>query len=233
MKRVLFFALLVGCISYAQSQVLTVSYNNEAVPEGDTLSLTVTSGDEIQFRPAFHNNSSANMVCKISTERLNNTTTEVWSICTGLLCMSGNMSAPFTIAANSTYDDVHIDFAVPQDAPMGLFKINVFDTANTNVNTFFFAKVYPKVGFETVDNNASFNAYPNPATSVANIVYSNNTDNGRLVVYNMTGMLVREVALESGDGTASVNVSDLPSGVYMYGVSNGKNKPTMKKLVVK
>lgn len=235
MKRILLSALLIGCVAFAQAQVLTVSYNGVDLQNGDTVNLKAGANDEIQFTPAFHNNDQANRVCRIVTEKLNNTTSEIWSICTGMLCMSGYTSAPFTIEGNGVYDDVHIDFSVPADAPTGLFKISVYDTNSVSVRFDFYARVYNKnnTGINEARQNSFVNAYPNPATSTVSISYSNADANSQLVIYNMTGSVVRDMTLDGSEGCMQVDVSSLPAGVYMYGIKSRANVYGIKKLVVK
>ncbi len=235
MKRILLSALLIGCVAFAQAQVLTVSYNESNLQNGDTINLKAGANDEIQFTPAFHNNGSSNRVCRIAAEKIDNTTTEIWSICTGLLCVSGTTSAPFTIEGNGVYDDVHIDYTVPADAPTGLFKISVYDTNNTSVRFEFYTRVYNKnnTGIAEASQSCLVNAFPNPAVSTVSISYSNADANSLLVVYNMTGTVVREVPLNDGEGCMQVDVSSLPAGVYMYGIKSRANVYGIKKLVVK
>lgn len=235
MKKVLFIALLISCTIFAQAQTITVSYNDVDVADGDTLTLKAPANNEIQFTPAIHNNDLQAKVCKIQAEKLNNTTSEIWSICTGLLCMSGYSSAPFTIAGNSTYDDLHIDFDVPADAPMGLFKITIYDTVNTGTRAFFFVKVFNKNsnGIAEAGQSVSLRAYPNPATSEVRIDYSTNNSNSRLVVFNMTGNKVSETALAESEGSVRIDISTLSAGVYMYGIENNGKISNIKKLVVK
>ena len=234
MKRILFFALLVSCMSFTQAQILTVSYNNAEVADGDTLSLIAPANNEIQFRPIFNNNEFFNIVCRIQGEKLNNTTSEITSICT-VVCKDGYLSAPFPFPGNSTYDETVIDFDVPADAEMGLFKITIYDTANTDTRAYFFVKVYNKnaAGIADVHNNVYVAAYPNPTYGQARIDYISNDGNGKLVVYNLSGVCVREMSLNAGQGSVSIDLSGLPSGVYVYGIKNDQNGTTMKKLVVK
>ena len=235
MKRILLSALLIGCVAFAQAQVLTVSYNGSNLQSGDTVNLKAGANDEIQFTPAFHNNGQANRVCRIVTEKLNNTTSEIWSICTGMLCMSGTTSAPFTIEGNGVYDDVHIDYTVPADAPIGLFKVSVYDTNDANVRFDFYTRVYNKnnTGIAEASQACFVNAFPNPAVSTVNVSYSNADANAQLVIYNMTGSLVREAFLDGSEGCMRVDVSSLPAGVYMYGIKSRANVYGIKKLVVK
>lgn len=227
MKKTLLFVLLASCAVFAQSQTFTVSYNNDAVANGDTLTLKAPANNEIQFNPIFRNNGAFNLICRIQGEKLNNTTTEIVSICT-VVCKDGYLSVPFQFNGNSTYSDTQIDFDVPENAEPGLFKITIFDTAYPSTNAFFFVKVYNKnsTAIESADDAHSICAYPNPTSGTVTVEHNG----GELVIYNMSGVAVREVVLGESAGTTQIDVSALPCGVYMYGL---KGNRTMKKLVVR
>ena len=143
MKKTVFIALAMLFAMSAKAQTFSASYDNEPLGPTDTLSLKAEEED-FEFKPHFQNNSSHNIIARIEIETLNETTTRVMSTCTGLLCMSGPASAPFQILANSNYTDTHIDFMVPEDAPMGLFRVHIYDTVNPNNETQFFLKLYNK-----------------------------------------------------------------------------------------
>jgi len=72
-------------------------------------------------------------------------------------------------------------------------------------------------------------AYPNPATEQFSVSYSVEQPS-TLVIYDAQGRQVREMAI-NGNGTLSI--SNLPAGVYAYGIVNGKHRGQMQKLVVK
>jgi len=236
MKKALFFALLVSCISLTQAQILSFSYNGQNIAEGDTLTLKAASNNEFQFTPAICNDELFNLVCIIECSKLNNTTSEIVSVCTGLLCKDGYVSAPFALAGNTTYDETHIDFDVPADAEMGLFKITVYDTNNRNTQSTMYVKMYNKngnAGIETSDNSTTFAAYPNPASDKVTVDYSIEEGNAAFVLYSMTGQTIRHTDLSSNEGRIELDVSTLPSGVYMYGIKAGNKTTNLKKLVVR
>ena len=236
MKKALFFALLVSCISFSQAQVLSFSYNYETIADGDTVILQAQANNEFQFTPAIHNNDLFNLVCIIECSKLNTTTSEIVSVCTGMLCKDGYVSAPFQLAGNTTYSDTHIDFDVPADAEMGLFKITVYDTNNHNTQTTMYVKMYNKngnLGIETNDNGTTFAAYPNPASDKVTVDYSIKEGNAAFVLYSMTGQTIRHTDLSSNEGRIELDVSTLPSGVYMYGIKAGNKTTNLKKLVVR
>ncbi|MBP5516021.1 MAG: T9SS type A sorting domain-containing protein [Bacteroidales bacterium] len=234
MKKLLFATLLIGLAVVANAQQLSISYQGNNVSETDTIQVKAT-GDELQLMPHFTNNQSQNITARILVEKLSTTETEVMSVCTGMLCMSGYQSAPFTINGNSTYEDTHIDFLVPTDAVPGLFKVTVYDTLHTLIQASFYAMVYntnTTLGIAEA-GTATVTAYPNPATSIANIAYAMSDGNGTLTLYNPMGAAVREIALNDCEGTVQLNVSDLPAGVYMYTIRSGRNRVATKKLIVK
>lgn len=235
MKKTVFIALAMLFAMSAKSQTLSASYDNEPMGPTDTLTLKATEED-FEFKPHFHNNSGRAIIARIVIETMNETTTSVASTCTGLLCMTGAQSAPFSLEANSTYTDTHIDFIVPEDAPMGLFKVSIYDTANTSNSTHFFLKLYNKnatVGISDVAEEASFVAYPNPTSGSVNIDYSLQNNEGEVNVYNMAGVCVKSVAVQGTEGCVRMDLSGLPAGVYMYGLCDGQRTIGMKKLIVK
>ena len=77
----------------------------------------------------------------------------------------------------------------------------------------------------TVLANSSVKAFPNPATHQFSVNYSVEQP-ATLTIVDMQGRTVRSMPVE-GNGT--VNISDLPAGMYAYGIAGGK----MQKLIVK
>lgn len=74
-------------------------------------------------------------------------------------------------------------------------------------------------------NNISLVAYPNPAVSEITIDLKevNNYDNIR--VYSMQGQLVKELkGVFAANGQVSIDVANLPTGVYQIEVINDSNK---------
>lgn len=231
MKRILFFALLISCISFANAQVLTVSYNGEEVTENDTLTLKAGNNNEIQFEPIFHNNEMFNLVCIVRGEKLNQTTAEIVSICT-IVCKDGYVSVPFPFSGNSTYGDTKVDFEVPEDAAPGLFKITIYDTADTETNASFYVKVYNKnAGVEEAVASARVKVWPNPASEEVNVEYSQSNHEGSIRLYDMSGRMVKEVATSGTEGRVRIELQGLPKGVYM--LSTNDKESGVKKIVVR
>lgn len=87
-----------------------------------------------------------------------------------------------------------------------------------------------EAGMATVNvaelNGKSFNFYPNPASEYVKI-NSEISDEAEVNIYDMTGRCVKNVRI-SDVNSATINISDIPEGVYFVAV-NGK----VGKLVVR
>lgn len=98
----------------------------------------------------------------------------------------------------------------------------------------FVINVIFKYSLEDVEEIASQNtisAYPTPATDIINFDY-NVDGNAMVVIYNMMGQEVMRNEIAGQNGTLSMNVSDLSSGVYFYSlVINGKPEKSSKIIV--
>lgn len=77
---------------------------------------------------------------------------------------------------------------------------------------------------ETAADN-SVRIYPNPVSDMIHIDL-NSAENVKINLYGLTGNVVKTAA-ESGT-TATMNVTDVPEGMYILVVDNGKNKTVRK-----
>ncbi|MBO4307746.1 MAG: T9SS type A sorting domain-containing protein [Bacteroidales bacterium] len=232
MKRILFFSLLISFTFHLNAQSFGITYNGNAVANGDTVTI-VSTEEEFQFRPAFTNNSNSDVVARVTAEKLNNSEIEVSAICTDH-CVPGNISYPFALPKDSTYNSIYIDFDLPQNSSEGIFKISIYDTVKTSTRSDFYVKIRRgNAGIAQIDCNSTLRLYPNPATKSVNVEYSISSDNGTLVIYSLTGVVVREKVLNSRQGNVSINVSDLPAGVYFYGIRSKNWNSPIRKLVIR
>ena len=78
-----------------------------------------------------------------------------------------------------------------------------------------------------------FTMYPNPAKDVVNLAYNLTDTNAIVSIYDVTGRLVHEVALDSVSGTRELNVSSYPAGVYMLVVKQAGAILWQNKLIIK
>lgn len=105
------------------------------------------------------------------------------------------------------------------------------DTTNWS-DTWSFTTV-PPVGIDEPGNELQYNVYPNPANDVLFISSSANYGEVEVTVSDLLGKDVLSTRLNlNSSQVASVNVSDLDSGIYLIKVNNGV-RSMMKKLIVR
>lgn len=82
-----------------------------------------------------------------------------------------------------------------------------------------------------MDKLLKVSLFPNPATNIINIEISNAGKGGfQLEVYSMIGQLIY-YAENIGEGTVSINISDIPNGTYTYKVGNKTEFSTGKFII--
>ena len=88
---------------------------------------------------------------------------------------------------------------------------------------------YQTLGVQSaVVNNNVFSIYPNPATQEVTVV-SNNGNVTNVTIYDITGRLV--YTEKANVTTLSVNISELPKGVYVINVKTAKGE-NVEKLII-
>lgn len=105
---------------------------------------------------------------------------------------------------------------------------NTSDTAVTTITYEVLA-----TGINEVENRGTLSsASPNPSNNLTTVGYSLPTlINGRIVISNMLGSMVKEFKLSNKQTLMFINTSDIPSGVYIYSLINN-GKPVMTKRLV-
>ena len=83
------------------------------------------------------------------------------------------------------------------------------------------------VGITDVDGVSPSPAYPNPAAVNVNIPYSLDAA-ADLCIYGLDGRQVAKVAVPAGEGEATISVTDLPAGIYIYRLKNTAGKFIVK-----
>lgn len=70
--------------------------------------------------------------------------------------------------------------------------------------------------------------YPNPLVDILNFRGFTTDENGKLNIYSLSGQMVKQVELEIISGKASIDLSTLPSGVYLIQSNSLDDKKTFK-----
>ncbi|NOQ27945.1 MAG: T9SS type A sorting domain-containing protein [Bacteroidales bacterium] len=85
----------------------------------------------------------------------------------------------------------------------------------------------------SIDNEIAkpaFNVYPNPASTYINVQVANAKANSLISIYNATGALVKVVEMDESE--REVDISELPSGLYLISVDT-KKKTITKQFIKK
>ncbi len=172
-----------------------------------------------------------------------------WALCYGE--MDAGTNPQFPTPQDSQWSDflpVPSGYTVPADGnafaahhmPQGnvgtsTYRYVVFDGDNESDSVYVDVIFDIATGIEE-QKVASFNieAYPNPATTVANIHYSldSQTENNKVLLFNMLGAKVKEIKLDDKEGVLKLNTVGLNSGVYFYQLVADGKKLASKKLVI-
>jgi hypothetical protein len=77
--------------------------------------------------------------------------------------------------------------------------------------------------------------YPNPAATHVTIDYAFTTaaKKAKIEVYDVLGKTVKEIAIESKEGKAILNVDDLKTGLYFYTIITDDKATRARKLIIK
>lgn len=77
-------------------------------------------------------------------------------------------------------------------------------------------------------------AYPNPANREVNIDFVlNNTGKYRLVIYDLLGNIVKDIAISENEGSLKLNTSTFNEGIYFYSLLVNNESITTHKLIIK
>ena len=75
--------------------------------------------------------------------------------------------------------------------------------------------------------------YPNPASNTVNLQYDLGVSNSTVEVYELSGRLLTQLALNSSEGTTQINVNTFSAGMYIVVVRNGNDILYQQKLIIK
>ncbi len=224
MKKILSIALLLSSLFLAnvQGQIAFI-YNGQTHENGDSLNCYTTS---VSFTGLVLKNTSANdlrdLVVNIIPIEENGV--HAWGVCAGGRCVEGLTSSKFNLNAGATDQMFAIDLNFDSDVP-NAYSVYTLQVKNSSVNCSVKLRInYGTLGIEATVLN-SILAYPNPAQGTFTVSYEVEHPS-TLTIVDMQGRTVRSIPVY---GNGSVNVSDLPAGLYAYGIDGGM----MQKIIVK
>lgn len=245
-----FTLLLLASATFVSAQSIHIYYHKVDVT-GQTIVIPAQKGNDAEADLALTNTTNAAISYTVS--RTLQTPLDACAqvyFCTGLQCYGPDdgvtWTAPDTveIKANQTLPDPNIPNTFGVAAHYGVcenscsdlkvkykvYKVNAGtnDTATVTINYSCTAGVEEENAFGSLSN-----AYPNPATSGFSVDYSMPVFTKSLIeVVDVLGKKVIEFPLQKSTGTAMINTSSLPSGVYFYTLIVGNQRTATKRLII-
>ena len=240
MKKILLALLFAGCVlTGLVAQNLTLSdsagsipNNGERIFEGDPSLFTISSYAFVT------NQSGSSMDVMLKKVEFSIPGGCASSFCWGA-CYPPNIfvsPTPVTIAAGSTNNvDFVGDYYPYGISGEGVVRYVFFNSANVNDSVCFNVKydAFP-VGVKDVGARQAFiTASPNPASSSTTFTYgwTGQSVNATLRISNLVGAMVKEFNL-SEKGKLTVDINDLPEGIYFYSFITGGKMIKTAKLIV-
>jgi hypothetical protein len=227
-KAILSFLLFFALSTFVNAQSLTLST--------DSVYVSGTVNDNLLVATCNVTNSLANPI-KVRVRRTVQTVVPgtqnyfCWSA-----CHSPSVSEDpdyVEIAAGATASDFYADYLPQGQSGQSVIFYTFFnhDMPADSVRLKVVFDVAP-TGIVSIDLKNNFALYPNPANDFIRVKY--NFDNqADLIIYDITGKLVKRESLIEGQTDYTFSIADLKSGVYFYSVNNGKDIVSMKKLIKK
>lgn len=235
----------------------TVTFIGEAAVEDpvfqifDTENNEIVNGQEIEVNvedlDAFETISPELVVKNNSdTDRSIKCTREVIEEVSGTVnyfCALGNCLSPeldettreYILAAGAYADELDVFSAhYTANGIPGISKFRyTFSDVNNAEDHISFVVIFDGANaVQDREANIEMSAYPNPATSVVQIHWSNhNINQGTLVIYNALGMKVFNQTVNQN--TIQIDVSSLERGVYLYRLEGASVNSTTSKLILK
>ena len=116
------------------------------------------------------------------------------------------------------------------DLKAGLYAFAESETIQPNRFTLIFQERALNVD-DTVLNENTISLYPNPTTDQITLTYTGSQSLNELRVTDIQGRLVKLLDLTNFNGSRTIDVSTLNSGLYFFQVDNGQSTVTTKVII--
>lgn len=123
-----------------------------------------------------------------------------------------------------TSHDFHMLFSTsnPANGSSAVVRVNAYDTFSKTTRTLTFIGYKSTTGISTINSSDDIILYPNPAREAVNVVYDDKAGVKTIAVFNMIGKLMGPVYKPSSNGSAKIDVDDMPTGIYFLRLMDGQ-----------
>jgi hypothetical protein len=233
MKKITLFTLFVAASIFSVAQSLSLS--------GATTPVAGDPNSSVEGVVTITNISSSSIDILVERTVNNLASGHTSNFCWGINCYGDATNITpigdeITLGAGADTDCFHGWLNPHGFEGQSTVTYNFFNMNNLNDNvsqTFVYDMVtgIPVAGVSAA--NPLSEASPNPANSLTGINYSTDgKSNAKIIIYNLLGTAVKEVKLNSKQGSLILATSDLNAGVYYYSLVTGNKTLATKKLVI-
>lgn len=249
MKKI-FTLLFTFLVSFSFGQSVQLLYQGQPYSNNDTIFITLDnpSIEENKIYVDIANTSEEVFSLMVRKQELVIIPGSINSFCFNNNCYSGSQSTePYNIQPNDTLaysktplQAFYLEYLPNENTGVSVIKYNFYNNnrPNDNVNLNFYIDTKQPTGTKDIKTTSStLKAYPNPASSQVNIQYDvkNTPLNGdlKLVIKNIMGATMTVLPLSQTAATVTVDISEIPSGLYFYSIESSGRILMTKKLMVK
>ena len=240
-KLITLFLLLLSFIGYSQGLII-LDGNKNVITEA-VVNVSILPSSSVTFDVLLANSGTVANSYKVQRSYLARDTHDSSQFCWGGVCypfLTGTSTHSDTISRGDTVDYGHNGFhsIFYSGTAMVTRKVHYqfYNIANAADSAGFTVQYTPTLaGVNEINiSEILFEAYPNPASTAVSIKYntSNSTQKAEIVFYDMLGKEVKEVVLNTQQGTTKINTDDLFAGIYFYSLVIGDKIYSTKKLVI-
>ncbi|MCD6068192.1 MAG: Secretion system C-terminal sorting domain [Bacteroidetes bacterium] len=249
MKKI-YLSLSLVLMSLAGFAQLSIIDADNGLPAATSYTYEVTPGSPT-FTSHFdiHNNSGSPITVRSKRYLITNTSGQEPYYCFGTLCFSYTSNAFYSpthtsvIAAGGSIPNgqgtyglaPYFDDFMTYGVSKALYVIYDVNNVNDSVAVEITYEVNA-VGLSKIDakNFNMSNPMPNPSANAVSVKYNFNAlpKTSSIKVYNMVGVMVKEIKVEGVEGKAQFDVSNLTDGVYFYSLTVNDKVVSTKRLIV-
>lgn len=239
MKYTLLSLLLAGSMSVsAQFSLQLLDASNNDISNG-TLNVLQDVNEMSSTQVKMRNSGTAPINVMVMREEENFPAGYTNSFCFGVNCYPTTISVsplPETIAAGAINGTFKADITSNEISGSWSIKYTFYLESNPaeKVSVIFNGTTNSVSVEENKVKEEKFYAFPNPASESVNIKFDVlNASNNKVVFTDLTGKIVREIALQKDADVLNVNLDGFKNGIYFYSLVEGTQRKFTKKLIVK
>lgn len=222
------------------AQSLQLSNQNGQLSFGDTIHVFTANDEFVKTDVFITNTTNFPIDVKIKKDVLQILPAAFNTFCWGQCFAPDVTLSPIAITIESlatNSNGFYSDYSALGENGISIIRFVFFDANNVNDSNHVFIKYYstPTSVLETKKLVSEIsNPFPNPATNYASFNYNLALDanDAKIVILNVAGVVVQEVALPPLSNKININLSNHTSGLYFYSfVVNGKTISTRKLII--